>query len=155
VRLSRLGETHAGIVVRVVQAVATRINEACLMLMRNRVAEPVFRARTMLAVMTLCYARKIYGSGEIHRYLTRNAPATQVGRSWPGIEDCRAFRDSNRHLIELSLTLVLRFLARNSNAGLVPICELDLAGEARRRLTIAVCVDTLELVDKPGAGRPR
>jgi hypothetical protein len=101
----------------------------------------------MLALLTYCYARQIYGSADIAGLLARDANLCKACQTeFPGAGLIRQFRNDNRQAIHTCLTAALSFLARQKvDAGIVTrVNEAALAEEASRRLTMAMWMDSME-----------
>jgi hypothetical protein len=112
--------------------------------------------RIMLAVMTYCYARKIYSSAEIHAFMAADAPFCHACQNdFPDARTLRQFRDANRQVLRHCLVAALSFLAAQKvEAGFVTrINELRIAEEATRRLIRAMWLDTIAADDSIWAGR--
>lgn len=130
-----------------VQAALEKFNTTFLRPVAESFSNLGCQPRFMLGLLTYCYARQIYGSGEIARILAADAPlASACQQRCPSADMIRRFRDQNRQAIRTCLTRVLSFLARQKvDAGMVTkVDEGRLAEEARRRLIMAMCEDTRE-----------
>jgi len=116
--------------------------------MVGRSASFAFQPRVLLAILTYCYAQQIYGSSKILDYLSRDeAFRTACRAEFPNDRELQSFRKQNRRVIEKCLASALHFLARQKVAqGFVTrIHESFIAEEAKRRIIMAACVDSLEL----------
>jgi hypothetical protein len=131
-----------------VQATVERLNTSILRPVARSLSNLAFQPRFMLALLTYCYARQIYGSADVAGFLARDAALCKVCQNeFPGAGQIRQFRDDNRQAIRACLTAALSFLARQKmDAGIVTkVNEATLAEEASRRLTMATWMDTTEI----------
>ena len=107
-----------------------------------------FQPKALLAVITYCYAQKIYGSEAIEDLIRRDAEFRQLCRNeFPDARLIRAFRKHNREAVQACLVSALRHLAALGNAHprkLEP-SEAELVDEADHRLAKAVFIDRMEL----------
>jgi hypothetical protein len=120
--------------------------------MARSISNLACQPRFMLALLTYCYARQIYGSADIAGFLARDAALCKVCQNAvPGAGLIRQFRDDNRQAIRACLTAALSFLARQKmDAGIVTkVNEATLAEEASRRLTMAMWTDSTEMSHPP------
>jgi transposase len=107
-----------------------------------------FHARALLALLTFCYARQIYGSTQIAGQLRGDANLRRwCGEEIPDARALRRFRSENRVALDFCLTQALRFIAEQKvTEGIVTrVNEAHLAEEAGRRITMAMFTDSLEL----------
>jgi hypothetical protein len=106
----------------------------------------------LLPLLTYCYAAGIYGSEDIE-YDCRNDAATRYlcADALPDQETIRNFRRANRLRIEDCLACVYRNASEMKPAQMnrdpSPVREfkertIDLAGFVRRRLELAIMIDT-------------
>ena len=131
-----------------VQAAVEKLNISLLQPVARSFSNLAFQPRSMLALLTYCYARQVYGSADIARGLARDAPLANVcQKDCPSAELIGQFRDDNRQAIRSCLTAVLQFLARQKvDAGLVTrVNEACLAEEANRRLIMAMFADSADM----------
>jgi len=130
-----------------VQATVEKMNTSILRPVARSFSNLAFQPKFMLALLTYCYARQIYGSADIAGLLARDAALCKVCHNeFPGAGLIRQFRDNNRQAIHACLVAALSFLARQKmDAGLVTrVNEAALAEEASRRLTVALWMDSAE-----------
>ena len=123
-----------------VQAAVRSVEECTLHPVAPPDAGLAFQPKTLLALLTYCYARQIYGSADIENLLRRDAHLRQLwGSEFPGACVIHNFRRDNRHAIRFCLLAVLRFLAEQKIAeGFVTkVNKAHLAEEASRRITMA------------------
>ena len=101
-----------------------------------------FQPRSMLAVLTYCYASEIYCSEEVEDLMRRDgAFRTACGDDVPDARTLRRFRRQNHDVIEHCLYSVLRTLA--DQRGVHP-ADAEVIEDAHRRLTTAVLMDMHE-----------
>lgn len=132
--------------VEAVQMVVQQIEEPWLQPVAARNASLAFCPRVMLAVLTYCYARQMYGTSEILRYLMQDEAFRKVCQSeFPNVREIETFRRQNRSVIERCLIFALRFLGEEKVAtGFVTrINETFIAEEAKRRIIMAACTDSI------------
>ena len=106
-----------------------------------------FRPRMLLALLTYCYARQTYGSSEIVRQMRHDVNLLQFSAlDFPDAPAIRTFRRENRHVLQLCLTVTLRFLAdQKVTSGLIShVSGEQIAEEARRRIIMAMFTDSLD-----------
>ncbi len=135
-----------------VQATVMKLNTSILRPMARSFSNLALQPRFMLALLTYCYARQIYGSADIAGFLARDAAVCKIcENAVPGAGLIRQFRDDNRQAIRACLTAALSFLARQKmDAGIVTkVNETTLAEEASRRLTMAMWMDSMEMSHTP------
>ena len=133
------------------QAVQTAVREVDETLLR-RVARTdaglAFQPKTLLAMLTYCYARGIYGSGEVEDLMRRDVNFRELCHNeFPDARVIRRFRRHNRELLHSSVMLTLQLLyEQNMTQGAIArINDLQIAEEANRRITMAMFMDTLDL----------
>jgi hypothetical protein len=105
-------------------------------------------SRSLLALLSCCYARQTYRSADVAAAI-RNDPEFRLsclGAS-PDARTIRRFRRKNRAALHSCLMAGLCFLAAQKvEAGLVSkVCEASLEDEARRRIIMAMFIDSMEL----------
>jgi len=116
-----------------------------------------FEPRTLLAILTFCYARQIYGSAEVAALLHRDEHLRRLcADDIPLPETLRRFRIRNRLALTFCLKAVLRFLAEEKIAQglLTKVSEEHVAEEASRRMITAMFTDSLELDKDLAFGGP-
>ena len=155
-RLLKADESHLEALARVVIAAAGRVDESMLAPIDGQGGKPVFEPRTLLAILTFCYASQIYGSAEVAARLRRDDNFRRLCKD--GIPDAsalRRFRAQNRLALNFCLRAALRFLAEEKvEQGLLTRArEERLAEEASRRIITAMFTDSLEL-DRDPSGAP-
>ena len=119
-------------------------------------ARLAFQSRTLLALLTFCYARQVYSSTVIASQLRREFNSLRVhGDDVPDAPALLRFRCENRGPLSFCLKLALRFLAEDKiRQGIVThVKEAHIEQEADRRIIMAMFTDSLELgkVAKPEA----
>jgi len=131
-----------------VQAAVSAVDESTLRPVARRDAGLAFQPKTLLALVTYCYARGTYGSTDIEDMLRRDVHFRQLCRNeFPGANVLRRFRRDNREDIWFCLTAALRFMAEQKVAtgSATKITEAQLAEEAMRRIIMAMFIDNMEL----------
>ncbi len=110
--------------------------------------QPTAQARTVLALMVRCYARKIYGSIGV-----AGEAASDPDFPWfwwhgrPDASALRRFRTENREAIQYCLAAALQFQVEEKiSAGEVTrVSRPQIAEEANRRIIMAAFTDSKEL----------
>ena len=103
--------------------------------------------RTLLTLLTYCYARQNYSSAEVVAQLRRDANfAPLCHDELPDARTIRRFRRENREPLQLCLEAALRFVAEQKVAeGIVTrVNEDQIVEEARRRIIMAMFVDSVD-----------
>jgi transposase len=116
-----------------------------------------FEPRTLLAILTFCYAREIYGSAEVAARLRRDENLRRLcADDTPDPNTLRRFRIRNRLALNFCLKAALRFLAEEKIAQglLTKVSEEHVAEEASRRVISAMFTDSLELDKDRSCGGP-
>jgi hypothetical protein len=114
----------------------------------------VSQSKPLLALLTYCYSRQIYGSAKISDHLGRDKSLQGFcDDGLPNASVLSTFRDSNRESLRCCLERVLCFsAARKVTAGFVTrVDSRHLADEARRRLVMAAFEDGLHAEIRVGA----
>jgi hypothetical protein len=109
-----------------------------------------FQPRVMLGLLTYYYARQIYGSLEIQNLMVRDTAFREMCQNkCPSAGEIQHFRQQNRSIIQTCLTAALLFLAgQKIDAGFITWTnETFIADEAKRRIIMAACVDSMDLED--------
>ena len=107
-----------------------------------------YQPRTMLALLTYCYAREIYGSEAVEDVMRRDLDFRQLCQNeFPGARMIRRFRRDNREELRSCLVAALRFMAmKKLEQGIVTgVKEAYLSEEANRRIIMAMFIDNMEL----------
>jgi hypothetical protein len=118
-------------------------------------APAVFQARSLLALLTFCYARQVYSSNTIATRLKREFGSFRVdGNELPDALMLKLFRHENRGPLGFCLRSALHFLAAEKvRQGFVTrLKEAHITEEANRRITMAMFTDSLETEDKLAVG---
>jgi transposase len=122
------------------------IEEAALQPVARRDAGLAFEPRTLLALLSYCYARDIYGSAEIEDVLRRDANFRRIClNEFPGARVIRRFRRDNREALHRCLTTALHALAEGEGqiAG-DEMAKVAMAEDASRRIMKAMFIDSME-----------
>jgi len=147
---SRAESTEPPILQSLSQAVqhAVRwVDDAALRRVAPQNAGPGFEPRTLLAVMTYCYAREIYSSIDIEEMLRRDQPFRNLCQNeFPGARVFRKFRRENRDVLQGCLFQVLHWVLGPAQGPSV-ISDEDIALAASRRMSAATFVDSMEQLD--------
>ena len=133
-----------------VQASVRATDERTLCPVARHDAGLAFQRKTLLALLSYCYARQIYGSAHIEDDMARDAKFRQLCHDeFPDAGVLRRFRRENREAVRLCLTEALGFLAEQKvEEGLVTkVSPVHCAEEATRRMTMAMFIDSMELDD--------
>jgi hypothetical protein len=132
----------------VVEAGITQVEAHRLKSGGPEVPSLAFRPKVMLAVLTHCYARQMLSSSEVWSHLMRDAAFRRICENTiPGPEWIRRFRDENREALHECLTIALLFLERQKNSAgtATRTGEPEISTEARRRIVLSGCLDSLEM----------
>lgn len=130
----------------VVRAAVATVNECTLTSACREDSQSVFGPKSLLAVLSFCYACQVYGSAEIENVLMRNYSSCHIRQDQvPKAATIARFRSQNRHAIRTCLLAALRFLADQKMAqGLVSrVNRAHLEAEATRRITTAAFIDAM------------
>ena len=141
-------ETGPHSLAQAVQASVRTVDEHALRPVAQREAGLAFQPKTLLALLSYCYARQIYGSAHIEDDMARDAKFRQLCHDeFPDAAVLRRFRRENREPVRLCLTAALGFLAEQKvEAGVVTkVSPAHLAEEATRRITMSMFIDSMEL----------
>ena len=132
-----------------VQHAVRWVDDAALRRVAPQDAGPGFEPRTLLAVMTYCYAREIYSSIDIEEMLRRDQPFRNLCQNeFPGARVFRKFRRENRDVLQNCLYQVLQWLLAGTAAqGPTVISDEDIALATSRRMSAATFVDSMEQLD--------
>ena len=106
------------------------------------------QTRALLALMTFCYARQIYGSTDLSDISGRDENlAIFSSHGVSQAEIIRRFRLENRHIVHRCLVEALHFLVEQkiSLGVLTKVNDAQLAEEANRRIMMATFLDSVEL----------
>jgi len=131
---------------RAVRSAVSEIEEAAL----QRVARPdaglAFAPRTLLALLSYCYARDIFGSAEIEDVLRRDVNFRQIcNNEFPGARLIRRFRRDNREALHRCLATALRSLAEGGPQTVSSeSVSAAIAEDATRRIMKAMFIDSME-----------
>jgi len=131
-----------------VQTAVRTLDGSMLGATTHRDARPAHQPKTLLALLTYCYARQIYGSAEIEEVLRRDANLRAFcPNEFPGAPVIRLFRRDNCQPIRLCLASVLCYLAEQKvKQGIVTkVNKAHLAEEANRRIIMAMFIDATDL----------
>lgn len=125
-----------------VQAAARAFSTSALQPVCAPGAGLAYQPRSLLAVLTYCYAREIFSSVEVEDMMRSDtALRSACGENIPDAQTLRRFRRHNHEAIESCLYTVLRQLA--DQQGVHP-ADAEVIEEAHQRLRIAMFVDLHE-----------
>ena len=129
----------------VVRNAVRGVDQTALSPVARRDSGAAFQPSVLLAILTCCYAREIFGSVDIERLMRRdNRFRGLCGDDFPDAQILRRFRRQNRLALQECLEVALSFLVqRGEDRGMIPP-QTVLSVEATRRLDMAACMDTLE-----------
>jgi len=133
---------------QVVQATVRAVAEDALRRVARLDAGVPFQPKTLLAVLSYCYARKIYGSAEIEDLMRRDAHFRQIcGQEFLGARVFRRFRRENREILQGCLRDTLQRMAEaQARQALTAVPDaVDFSEEASRRITMAMFIDSMGL----------
>jgi hypothetical protein len=111
-------------------------------------AGSAFQPKELLASITSCYARQIYGSTDIEVVLARHTDTRPFGlTAWPDAHLIREFRRENRQAIQLCLMTALWLLGQQKvkDGTVTRVNHTSLADEASRRIIMAMFTDSMDL----------
>lgn len=131
-----------------VQDAVRAIDENALRPVARRDAGLAYQPRILLALLSYCYAREIYGSEEVEALLRRDVEFRRLCQNeFPGARVFRRFRRENREALTGCLRTVLCFLSRQRRASGVGVdwSEGKEEEEAVRRIDMAMFMDNIEL----------
>jgi hypothetical protein len=135
---------------RAVRAAVHAADEGTLRPVARREAGFAYEPRTLLTLLSYCYARDIFASADVEDILRRDAIFRQLcNNEFPGVHLIRRFRRDNREALQRCLADVLRAVAAPSRqAGADPeISQADPDEEAGRRIMKAVFIDSMASED--------
>jgi hypothetical protein len=141
--------------VEAVEMAVDQVDASWLCPITNADAGPAFQPRTMLGLLTFCYARQVYSSSDIAAQLRFELkPFWTNGIDLPDSLMLQRFRSENQGAITHCLKSTLVFLAEEKiRQGVVThVKRAHLASEASRRIIMAMFTDSLEA---PGEANPR
>ena len=130
----------------VVRNAVRGVDPTALRPVARRDSGAAFRPVTLLALLTCCYAREIFGSSDIERLMRRDGGFRALcGDEFPDARTLRAFRRLNRPALQECLEAALQFLTCRPGCNGAELIRTTLATEALRRLDMAACLDSLDL----------
>lgn len=122
------------------------IEEAALRPVARRDAGLAFEPRTLLALLSYCYARDIYGSADIEDVLRRDANFRLIcNNEFPGARVIRRFRRENREALHRCLSIALRSMEEvGPQTVSAEAAEAARAEDVSRRIMKAMFIDSME-----------
>lgn len=142
--------TPPGSVLEAIQATVRNISDLQLRPIAARSGGAAFQPKVLLAVLTYCYVSEVWAASELGRRLLADPGCRAVLRGeFPTPREVRAFRQLNRPMLERCVVAALRFLEQQKaqQDGALPPDDRWLEDEARRRILMAACLDSMELDD--------
>ena len=133
---------------KAVQSAVLATDEESLQRVARADAGVAYQPRTLLALLTYCYAREIYGSAAVEDVMRRDVSFRELCHNeFPDARLIRRFRRENREALQRCLTDALHFLAmKKMEAGIVTSVKYThLVEEANRRTIMAMFIDNMEL----------
>ena len=129
-----------------VRSAVRAIEEAVLRPVARRDAGLAFEPRTLLALLSYCYARDIYGSADIEDVLRRDANFRLIcNNEFPGARVIRRFRRENRETLHRCLSIALRSLEEvGPQTVSAEAAEAARAEDVSRRIMKAMFIDSME-----------
>ena len=129
-----------------VRSAVRDIEEAALRPVARRDAGLAFEPRTLLALLSYCYARDIYGSAHVEDVLRRDVNFRQIcNNEFPGARVIRRFRRENREALHRCLTAALRAQAEGGvQTTSNEVTEAAMVEDASRRIMKAMFIDSME-----------
>ena len=146
--LAAAAATDKPTLARTVRNAVRELDENTLRPVARRDAGVAFQPRTLLALVSYCYARDIYGSTDIEEVMRRDTNFRAFCQNeFPYAQTVAVFRRHNREAIRHCLVAALRFLANHTglNGADSDVGEVQLVEEANRRILKAMFIDTMEL----------
>jgi len=138
---------------QMVDAAVRSVDESVLRPVHAADVRLAFQPKSLLSLLTYCYAGQIYGSVEIEDVVRRDAYVRQLcGSEFPSAVVIRRFRRDNRQAIRFCLLAVLSLLAEQKMAaGIVTrVNKAHLAEEAGRRIIMAIFTDASDAATADG-----
>jgi len=136
--------------VQVVRAAAREVNGTMLRPTSHPGGGVAFQPKSLLALLSYCYARDIYASADVEDTVRRDGRLRLLcDNEFPGAAMIRHFRRDNREALHLCLVAVLRFMAGRTleSDGEPGGCAAQFAKESSRRITKAMFIDAMERKD--------
>jgi transposase len=106
-----------------------------------------FQSKSLLALLCYCYTREIYGSADVEDVMRQDANFCHFCRGEvPDARIIHRFCRENREAVHVCLTAALRCLAETKLelGEITKVNEPQLAEEARRRVIMALFIDSME-----------
>jgi hypothetical protein len=129
-----------------VRAAVRATAEGTLRPVARREAGFAYEPKTLLTLLSYCYARDIFASADVEDILRRDAIFRQLcNNEFPGAHLIRRFRRDNREALQRCLADVLRAIAAPPRQGGADheINQADTDEEAGRRIMKAVFIDSM------------
>lgn len=127
-----------------VRAAVRATDEGSLRPVARRDAGFAYEPRTLLTLLSYCYAREIFASADVEDILRHDVVFRQLcNNEFPGALLIRRFRRENREALQRCLADVLRAVAVPGRQA-----AADPAEEAARRIMNAVFIDSMASEDE-------
>lgn len=134
-----------------IQTIILAIPESNIHSSPSELGNCAFPGRTLLALLTYCYATDLFSASDVRRKILADDVLNGLfGRDVPDERQIRRFRKLNRSLLEHCLAAALVYL-EFLKPRLEPACLRDgllFADEAKRRILMAACLDSVEIEDE-------
>jgi len=140
------GEAKPTSLTQAVRAAVRATDESLLRFVARRDAGLAFEPRTLLALLSYCYARDIFGSADVEDVLRRDAHFRHLcNNEFPDARLLRRFRRDNREALHRCLTSALRALAAppTESGHADEANDLEFAEEATRRIMKSTFIDSM------------
>jgi hypothetical protein len=131
-----------------IQSAANAIDRATLKPVGSNGVPPAYQPKTLLTVVTYCYALQVFSSTQIEALLRHDGNLRSFcNQQLPDARSLRHFRRDNRESLQLCLEAALRFLAEQKVAqGIITrVNQSQIVEEARRRIVAATFIDSMQL----------
>ena len=133
--------------VHAVQEAVRMVDDFILRPVVGQEAGVAFESKSLLALLSYCYALEIYGSAQVESVMRQDANFCYLCcDEVPDARTIHHFCFENREAVQLCLTAALRCLAEQKVAqgAITKVNEAYLADEARRRVVTALFIDSAE-----------
>jgi len=146
--VQRAGPIETWSLAHAVATAARKVDERMLILVGQTKVAGGLGGRTLLALLAFCYARQIYSSIEVVTRLRYDEGLRGLcDELTPDPDTICQFRAENQQALDFCLQAALRFQAEEKVAQglLTKVNEERVAEEARRRITMAMFTDSMDL----------
>ena len=134
---------------KAVESAVEQVDGAALISVARSNAPPFLQAKTLLGLLSYCYARQVYSSKAIAAQLRRDFQFESLegaGNELPDELILKRFRDQNRGPLDFCLKSALLFLGiEKVRQGMIThVSEANIARDASRRIIMAMFIDSME-----------